>query len=399
MSTHRPSTHMRTPSHSVLAAQLAPALAPDACASSGIALMTPRIASVIPHVALRACSIRRPPPAFHRRGFPAEHKAAPNGTSRRERYRSTIVHGVSKKMYKGGTKMVGGLIVRRRSWRGAQWRTERTRALSKCAKLPVACVVGDRGIVRALGALLITGSLMACGGRSGLVTSGSYDGGMGSGTGSASAKVDSGSSTREAGTDARTEGGLSCQPAFLEAGTGFAGDAEVPIYHRAMPSCCPSERGPAPGTQPYATGMANSCSSDSQCTRGADGRCFPFEGLVGPGGCSYDQCFTDSDCPSGALCVCRTSASDNSANACAPGGNCALDSDCGSGGYCSPSGGCGFGFTGAQGYYCHTVSDTCINDADCPVVDPGGGCQVPQNCAYDAQAQHWACIQQACCPP
>lgn len=199
--------------------------------------------------------------------------------------------------------------------------------------------------------------------------------------------------------DAAADGGLSCTPAFLEAGTGMAGDAEIPIYHRAMPSCCPSERGPAPGTQPYGTGMAHGCSSDSQCTSGPDGRCFPFEGLVGPGGCSYDQCFTDSDCPSGAPCVCRTSASDNSANGCAPGGNCVLDSDCGSGGYCSPSGGCGFGFTGGQGYYCHTASDTCINDMDCPVVDAGGGCSVPQNCVYDTQAQHWACSQQSCCPP
>jgi hypothetical protein len=207
----------------------------------------------------------------------------------------------------------------------------------------------------------------------------------------------------DAGADAGTDGGLSCQPAFLEAGTGLAGDAEVPIYHRAMPSCCPSERGPAPGTQPYGSGMGDSCSSDSQCTSGADGRCFPNGGLVGgPGGCSYDQCLTDSDCPSGAPCVCRTSASDNSANVCDPGGNCVLDSDCGSGGYCSPSGGAcaDFGFAGGQGYYCHTASDTCINDADCSVVlDAGGGCPVLQSCAYDTQAQHWACIAEHCCPP
>ena len=274
--------------------------------------------------------------------------------------------------------------------------------------------------MRALGALLLlTGSLTACGGRSGLSTSGSYDGGLGSGTGSASTKVDSGSSTREAGadtgadarTDARTDAGadagtdagVSCLPAFLEAGTGLAGDTEIPIYHRTMPSCCPSERGPAPGTQPYGTGTANGCSSDSQCTSRADGRCFPNGGLVGgPGGCSYDQCLTDSDCPSGAPCVCRTSASDDSANVCDPGGNCVLDSDCGSGGYCSPSGGAcaDFGFAGGQGYYCHTASDTCINDADCSVVlDAGGGCPILQSCAYDTQAQHWACIAEHCCPP
>ncbi len=257
--------------------------------------------------------------------------------------------------------------------------------------------------------LLITGALTACGGRSGLLTSGSYDGATGSGTGSASVKVDSGSSTREAGTHAGndagdgTDGGLTCTPAFLEAGTGMAGDTEIPVYHRALPSCCPKERGPAPGTQPYGSGTADGCSSDSQCTNGADGRCFPNEGLVGgPGGCSYDQCLTDSDCPSGAPCVCRTSASDNSPNVCDPGGNCVLDSDCGPGAYCSPSGGpCAeFGFAGGQGYYCHTASDTCINDADCRgVVDAGGGCPILQSCAYDTQALHWACIAERCCPP
>src|SRR5262249_504156 len=50
-----------------------------------------------------------------------------------------------------------------------------------------------------------------------------------------------------------------------------------------------------------------------------------------------DECFTDSNCPSGAPCICRTSASDDSANICATGGNCVLDSDCGPGGFCSPS--------------------------------------------------------------
>jgi hypothetical protein len=217
--------------------------------------------------------------------------------------------------------------------------------------------------VRALGVLLlvlVTGFLAACGGKSRAVT----------------------------------DGGASCEPAFLEAGTGVAGDAGVPLLHRAMPSCCPTQRGPAPLTQPYGPGVASTCASDSQCTSGADGRCFPFEGLVGPGGCSYDACFADSDC-AGAPCVCRSSASDVAANVCAPGGNCTLDSDCGSGGFCSPSQLC----YGARAYYCHTASDACINDADCPAVDAGNGCPVPQNCVYDPQAQHWSCSQQACCPP
>ena len=224
----------------------------------------------------------------------------------------------------------------------------------------------------ALSASFVGSALLACGARSSLFTS-------------------------TVSTEAGTDGGMSCQPAFLEAGTGLAGDAEIPVYHRAMPSCCPMERGPGPPTQPYGYGMGDGCSSDSRCTSGANGRCFPFEGLVGVGGCSYDQCFTDSDCPSGAPCVCRISTSDNSANVCAPGGNCALDSDCGPGGYCSPSLACPLG--GSLAYYCHTASDACINDADCPPVDAGGGCPVPQTCVYGPQAQHWACSQQACCLP
>jgi len=191
------------------------------------------------------------------------------------------------------------------------------------------------------------------------------------------------------------DGGLSCAPAFVEAGTREAGYAEVPVYHRATPACCPSERGPAPLTQPYPSGVADGCSSDSQCTGGADGRCFPFRGLVGPGGCSYDQCFTDSDCPSGTPCLCRSSASDNSANVCVPKGNCVLDSDCGPHGYCSPSQGC----YGPPSYYCHTASDTCINDVDCAPADAGTGCPVIATCSYGPQAQRWACTQQVCCLP
>ncbi len=250
--------------------------------------------------------------------------------------------------------------------------------------------------------------LAGCGGRSALdewttVTSSARGAGVDAGRRDASRASDGSASVdaprpRDAGgaLDAAADGEPSCTPAFVEAGTGMAGDVEIPIYHRALPSCCPTQRGPGPGTQPYGPGTAHGCTSDSQCTDGSDGRCFPFEGLVGPGGCSYDQCLTDADC-SGAPCVCRTSASDDSANVCAPGGNCAVDSDCGPGGYCSPSQACFF--YGPPTYYCHTASDTCVNGMDCPVADAGGGCSIPQNCVYDTQAQHWACSQQACCPP
>jgi hypothetical protein len=194
-----------------------------------------------------------------------------------------------------------------------------------------------------------------------------------------------------------------CDPTSVDAGTVSEGDAGVPLHHRATAACCPSQRGPGPPNQPYPLGIASplapdagGCTSDSQCKGGVNGRCFPFEGLVGSGGCSYDECFTDSTCGSRTPCLCRNSSTDNSTNSCDPGGNCAIDSDCGPGGYCSPS------WESCQGptYYCHTALDTCINDADCPSIDAGAfSCPNLARCAYDPQAKHWACTHLVCCPP
>jgi hypothetical protein len=193
-----------------------------------------------------------------------------------------------------------------------------------------------------------------------------------------------------------------CESTVAEAGSSSTVNARVPLKHRASP-CCPSQRGPGPGTQPYPRGIAAmgadgsiACSSDSQCRSGTNGRCFPFEGLVGPGGCSYDECSTDSDCPSGMPCVCRSALSDNGANVCASGGNCAVDSNCGPGGYCSPSVDTCFG---QSPYFCHTAFDTCIDDADCPPVNGDVANVTTAVCAYDPQAGHWACTQLVCYPP
>jgi hypothetical protein len=190
---------------------------------------------------------------------------------------------------------------------------------------------------------------------------------------------------------------VACEATSVEAGTGSAGDADVPFDHRPTRACCPGQRGPGPSGQPYPSGVAASCSSDSECVSGVNGRCFPFEGLVGPGGCSYDECFTDSQCGPGATCSCRSSSTDNVANYCVPAGNCVVDSDCGPGGYCSPSlESC----AGPSPYYCHTAMDTCMSDRDCPPFDAGGSsCPAIAPCAYDAQEQRWACRQLTCCPP
>ena len=188
-----------------------------------------------------------------------------------------------------------------------------------------------------------------------------------------------------------------CDPAPADAGTPPAGDAAVPLKHRAAHACCASQRGAGPGGQPY-SGSVNPCTSDSDCKAGVNGRCFPWEGLVSAGGCSYDECFTDSTCGSGATCVCRTSAGGSAANVCDRGGNCVVDSDCGPGGFCSPSTTSCYVSPGP--YYCHTPADTCLNDSDCASVDAGSAaCPVYSYCAYDADVGALGCSSAACCPP
>ncbi|MEO8903623.1 MAG: hypothetical protein ABI627_19050 [Polyangiaceae bacterium] len=240
--------------------------------------------------------------------------------------------------------------------------------------------------------MLVVASAVGCGGRAngGAGTSAAGSGGAGTsggagGTGSAGAHPTA-----------------SCAPTTSDAGAAATDAAGAPIHHRAS-SCCSSQRGPGPSAQPYSAGDAArgadggvACTSDAQCTDGANGRCFPFEGLVGPGGCSYDECATDSDCPSRTPCAGRAAATDNNPNVCASGSNCAVDADCGPGGYCSPS----EDSCGAPGpYFCHTALDACVNDTDCPSVDGGTAGITDGACSYDAQARHWACNQRGCFLP
>lgn len=191
-------------------------------------------------------------------------------------------------------------------------------------------------------------------------------------------------------------------------------NAGAPQKHRPTAACCPAQRGPAPSGQPYdscsgAVGTtcpanhATTCTSDSECTARANGRCFPFEGLVGPGGCDYDQCFTDSNCGTRTPCLCRSSATDSNSNVCDVGGNCAVDSDCGPAGYCSPSvelpdaNIC----WGPKRYYCHTASDQCTNDADCspPDAGPPSPSSPGYACAYNPQDSRWECVKASCLLP
>jgi hypothetical protein len=88
-----------------------------------------------------------------------------------------------------------------------------------------------------------------------------------------------------------------------------------------------------------------------------------------------------------------------------------VDSDCGPGEYCSPSaqpapGGQGVNACyGATPYYCHTASDTCINDADCAALDAETEAGTPQSpvpayvCAYNVQKTLWECTKAYCAVP
>lgn len=161
--------------------------------------------------------------------------------------------------------------------------------------------------------------------------------------------------------------------------------ARVPVNHRPDDSAC--QAAAPPGNCSIGSGIA--CSSDSDCTGGASGRCNMNMGGAAFCRCTYDTCAHDTDCPTGQTCACHGSALHADSNVCLP-GNCRVDSDCGVGGFCSPSiapMGCG----GLGGYYCHTAADTCIDDADCS----GSGIMA---CEYIAASSRWECMARLFCP-
>jgi hypothetical protein len=224
----------------------------------------------------------------------------------------------------------------------------------------------------------------------------------------------------------RPDGGTAnCQ----QSPDGAVSAARVPVSHRPTGSTCPRARGPetptavamrSDGGVCEADGgscMAGSCAMDSDCTQGSNGRCGDLGSPIAYLTCSYDECFSDSECDAAVPCECRPSSSSNVANRCVTGGNCRVDSDCGSGGYCSPSlvdtdcscpmsvgcddaGGCWEGSTRVpcdcqsgdscgHGYYCHTPCDTCVDDSDCGLT---------ATCNYDVIRHLWGCSTASACP-
>ncbi|HEY6559272.1 MAG TPA: hypothetical protein VI072_18435 [Polyangiaceae bacterium] len=169
---------------------------------------------------------------------------------------------------------------------------------------------------------------------------------------------------------------------------GSGGISRIPEKHRAAATACDNVRATPDPMVPDAGGPPITCRSHAECTAGINGRC---SGNGHDGWhCTYDQCFSDSECDStGASSVCECEGgfrSDN--NVCLREGNCRTDADCGSGGYCSPSlGSCG-NYTRTVGYYCHTPQDECVNDSEC-----GGGAWY---CAYSPMVGHWKCSNSHC---
>jgi hypothetical protein len=186
----------------------------------------------------------------------------------------------------------------------------------------------------------------------------------------------------------------------IVSGGSSSGIQRTPQVHRATGSTCPQQRGAGSVSVEYCyspaylNGAMVSCVQDSDCTGATNGRC-----LQGPKpcitSCSYDTCFSDSDCPSNQPCECRPRTSDTAQNFCVAGGNCRVDADCGPGGFCSPSlvanpcvcppeGSCGtyhYAVNCGHGYFCHTLQDSCVDDSDC-----GGS-----TCAFDQAAMRWTC--------
>jgi hypothetical protein len=139
------------------------------------------------------------------------------------------------------------------------------------------------------------------------------------------------------------------------------------------------------------------CSTDSDCTEGKNGRCV-FYSTPPPSSehgteCSYDRCFSDSNCAVGSVCGCRASATDTGANTCLA-GNCLVDSDCRPSGYCSPSASDCDPSKTIVGYFCHTAHDECTNDSDCPA-SPASNV-LGAYCRFDSSVGHWVCDANTC---
>lgn len=245
-----------------------------------------------------------------------------------------------------------------------------------------------------LGLLLIVGNcITACGNAS----SAHGTNGIGRG-GSAGSEMTTAGTSGATGSETATVGSGGATGANGSGGSAV-GLTAVPTNHRPQSMACPEER--APGL----ANVAGTCTQDSECSDGTNGRCISpnVVGPMGQSGCSYDYCLVDSDCAANAPCLCREAPTSSDPNYCLTESNCRIDSDCGPGGFCSPSlfyvdvtvhsvPVSGSGMAGF-GYFCHTPRDLCVNDSDCDTTDclPEQGCGW-MACGYSSRGR-WDCFE------
>lgn len=165
--------------------------------------------------------------------------------------------------------------------------------------------------------------------------------------------------------------------------TGTTSSVRVPVEHRSVAAACDDVRPKGSGGDPSFRG----CLVDEDCNEGANGRCnFDRRGSR----CSYDTCFSDSDCGTN-VCACESPDVSHIGNKCLI-GNCQVDADCGTDGFCSPTfGSCG-NYNGDIAYFCHTPEDECIDDSDCSDKD---GVGTPY-CKFSNEVNHWVCDDSQC---
>jgi hypothetical protein len=171
---------------------------------------------------------------------------------------------------------------------------------------------------------------------------------------------------------------LSIAVVFITVLLGACGSTKTarprtPRVHRPERLAC----APRPYPDPDGTYQRAPCQRNADCSHGLNGRCV-FNRAASYAACVYDSCNVDTDCGAGRACVCGEGEKANTCSA----GDCSVDAECGTQ-FCSPALlPCGR----LAVLFCHTESDECVDDADCPA----------SVCNYQRALGHWACGAPQC---